>query len=268
MTDPEILLSKDGRTFDPQQIFDRKWLEPLEMRLLTDFAPHFDTFIDVGAHVGIYTIAISKLNGENIEVHSFEPDQINFRALNNAVHINNLKTRISLNNMAVADHVGELRFYLSTENPGDHRIAPAAEAREVVTVPCTSLDAYFRDKPLRNVLLKMDIQGAEYAAFKGFRETLGRITGDLVIAMEFWPYGLQLAGVAAEELIDLMEELGGSLFLIDEASFTIFPHDFDWLREYCRTVLTVESQWFANFLITRPSRALSDVTTRWINRGE
>src|SRR6266576_2399652 len=68
------------------------------------------TFVDVGAHIGYFSIIAAALVGEKGAVHSFEPDPDCFSRLvvNSAVY-----PWVKAHNSAVADRNGEISFYRS-----------------------------------------------------------------------------------------------------------------------------------------------------------
>jgi hypothetical protein len=80
-----------------------------------------------------------------------------------------------------------------------------------VEVETTSLESYFKTNPSRIDFMKMDIQGAESAAFRGLRSLLAR-NPDLLILIEFWPTGLQLFGANPREFLESLVAAGFTLF--------------------------------------------------------
>ena len=68
-----------------------------------------DVFIDVGAHIGKYTLRVAKLVGAGGKVIAIEPDPDNFKALLVGVKMNNLSNVIALN---VAAYERECRLPL------------------------------------------------------------------------------------------------------------------------------------------------------------
>jgi FkbM family methyltransferase len=72
------------------------------------------TVVDVGAHIGYYTVLASRLVREEGRVYAFEPDPDTF-----AVLIENIKTKAIPNVLpiqkAVADRIGDAILYLGKE---------------------------------------------------------------------------------------------------------------------------------------------------------
>jgi tRNA G37 N-methylase Trm5 len=62
-----------------------------------------DIVIDIGAHIGLYTIIASKRVGMQEKVVAIEADPKNFEVLNHNIHLNNLTNVIALNYAAYSE---------------------------------------------------------------------------------------------------------------------------------------------------------------------
>ena len=91
----------------------------------------------------------------------------------------------------------------------DHQTYDIGENRNSIEDPCIALDDYFRHNECVD-FIKMDIQGYEYHALLGMKETIKR-SHPIVIFSEFWPYGLRKAGSDANEYLVLLKEMGFEL---------------------------------------------------------
>ncbi len=63
------------------------------------------TFIDVGAHIGEYTLLAAKLVGDAGQVHAFEPQPSLFPLLQDGIQLNEF-SHVTANQLALCDHVG------------------------------------------------------------------------------------------------------------------------------------------------------------------
>ena len=169
--------------------------------------------LDVGANIGFYTSLFADLVGPTGGVHSFEPDPLSFGILK---HRTARHGNVTANQAAVGDRSGSITLFCNRSNRADNRVHASLgeETAETVEVPLTTLDDYCRDIP-RIDAVKMDIQGAEVAALRGFRQTLAR-TGPRWLLIEFSPEHLRAAGSGPEDFWAILDELGYQPWGLDE----------------------------------------------------
>ena len=135
-----------------------------------------DCFIDVGAHVGSYTIlacGVRKAIG-----HCFEPVPSTFQRLMDNIRLNDLAERVTAYNCGVSDKEGELRFSIG-ENSTNHVVATREECADSVAVRVTSLNATLRG--ISANLMKIDVEGFETPVLRGAQELLSNATLHSVI---------------------------------------------------------------------------------------
>jgi len=134
------------------------------------------TCIDVGSHIGSYTMLFSKLTGPTGRVHSFEPTSWTFELLVRNTH--SLENVIT-NNKAVAKAAGKISFLdygpgFGAYNTADKQGAPAlTQIPKVTEVMSLSLDEYCRDQEIFPVdIIKIDAEGYEYHVLSGMTTLL------------------------------------------------------------------------------------------------
>ena len=167
--------------------------EPLETELLQKEMGPGDVVLDIGAHIGYYTLIFARRVGPSGRVFAFEPEPDNIALLEKNIGLNGYHN-VTLIQKAVSKKAGAARLYLAEKNSGDNRMYDSHERRRSVEIETVALDDYFAayDAPIS--LIKMDIQGAEHAALCGMSELLRRNKGVRIVS-EFWPAGLKLFGV-------------------------------------------------------------------------
>jgi FkbM family methyltransferase len=166
--------------------------------------------VDAGANIGIYSQFLSRCVGRTGVVHSFEPSPENFERLRFATR--NL-ANVRLSRAAVGESSGRSKLYVSDQLNVDHRTYMAeGDSRDAVPIDIVALDDYF--EPGQRVdLIKMDIQGYEFHALRGATRVLEE-NPDINLLLEFWPSGLEQAGVRWEELVQMLQGFNMELALV------------------------------------------------------
>ncbi len=141
------------------------------------------TVVDVGAHIGIFTVLASSLGAE--KVLAYEPSG-NFELLQRNAEINQL-INVTAFNLAVAGEKGKRKLFLAANRASDNTLISNEHQRNswcAVDVETTTLEEIFALNKLKRInFLKMDCEGAELEVFSNTApETLMRID---LIAMEY-----------------------------------------------------------------------------------
>jgi FkbM family methyltransferase len=181
-----------------------------ERELLRKILSQGAVVVDVGANIGIYTKFLSRCVDPTGLVHSFEPSPDNFKRLSAAIRD---LSNVRLTQAAVGERSGECKLYVSDKLNVDHRAYQAdGYSRRAVSTEMVALDDYF--KPGERVdLIKMDIQGYELHALRGATRVLEE-NPDINLLLEFWPSGLEQAGVHWEELVQMLQSFDMELALV------------------------------------------------------
>jgi FkbM family methyltransferase len=165
-----------------------------------------DTFIDVGADFGWYSVIGSKAVGPTGRVIAFEPVPSNLEFLRRNVAANGC-ANVQIEPMALSNKSEQLTFHLSSDNLGDHSRLEAKSRPTAIDVRAIALDEYLKDDPGRIALIKIDTQGSEGYILEGMRETL-RKHPEMVIIMEFTPSWLRETGYDPEAMLHKLHEQG------------------------------------------------------------
>jgi len=163
-----------------------------------------DSVVDVGANIGFYSEVLANCVGADGHVYAFEPEQRNFDRL---VERARPYPQIHPVRAAVADKPGPIDLYLSPHLNIDHRTYPTEERRQRTTIEAVSLDSFLADRADRIQFIKMDIQGAEYAALLGMRDVVQR-SPHVRILMELWPFVHERFGAGTMVVLSLLESWG------------------------------------------------------------
>jgi FkbM family methyltransferase len=152
--------------------------------LLRKFLGSGETFIDIGANIGLMTIAASITVGPTGLVICFEPDHRNLSVLVENILLNKA-TNVCVLNIAVGDTVGEFNLFRSpTDDGGISSLVEKKDFWRAQVVSMSPLDRMLNIFPSREVsLVKIDVEGYEYRVIKGAQELLSRYKP--IVIMEF-----------------------------------------------------------------------------------
>lgn len=173
-----------------------------------------DVVLDIGAHIGYYTILFSELVGPEGKVYSFEPHPKNFHLLKKTVETNNLKNVEIFQNI-VSDKNGSVDFYLSKLDSIGNRMYNSDEADSKIEINSITIDEFLKNRDKKIDFIKMDIQGAEVLAIEGMKNTLTN-NSNIKIIQEWWPSAIEKYGKTADSHLIFLEKLGFYFYVVDE----------------------------------------------------
>ncbi len=171
------------------------------------------TFVDIGAHVGLFAVPAAITVGSEGRVIAFEPAPENRELLERNV-ARHTPGNVEVHAEAVADTEGSLTLARSQYNTGDHRLVNGS-ARGGVTVDVIALAPWLDSRGIEPDVIKMDVQGAEPLVIKGMSGLLDGAR-PLAILLEFAPAMLRAAKSDPVEFLLQLTRSGFSLELIDE----------------------------------------------------
>jgi len=173
------------------------------------------TFLDIGAHVGLYAVPAAKAVGPTGSVIAVEPDPHNRSLLMTNVEANGA-TNVTVVGVAISDKAGLLTLHRSAFNTGDHQLFHGGRGRRGIEVQVETVDRLMAPRGGRVDVIKMDVQGAEAKAFSGMQETLAE-SPSAVLYAEFTPWMLVDAGDDPLMFLEAIQATGRSLEVLDEA---------------------------------------------------
>jgi FkbM family methyltransferase len=178
-----------GDDWVSNQVFWREWhgYEPETTPLFFRLAQSAGTVIDVGAHVGYYTL-LAALANPAAKVYAFEPIAALFARLQAHVALNHLDN-VTCHPQALGERIGTAPIYLSREAelPCSAGLAaafyaPWAASMTSRSVPVNTLDSFVAAAGIGRVdLIKIDTETSEPEVLKGAAATLRRDRPDLIV---------------------------------------------------------------------------------------
>lgn len=232
-----------------RQIQARKIWEPYETSLVVTHLKSGDVFLDIGANIGYYTLLASAIVKDDGIVVACEPDEANFRLLCENLSLNQLDNVIVVQ-AAVSDYDGSGHLFISPDNKGDHRLYNSGDSRVKTTVEVIN-GRRLGTVSDRVDFIKIDTQGAEYHILRGLENIVTANKRHLKMIVEFWPFGLRMAGASGHQLLDVLAAFDMNMRIIDHYSHQLWPVDTEALRSWVDEVdADLSNQGFINLWIT------------------
>ena len=177
--------------------------------------------VDVGAHLGLYTLLAARRVGPTGHVLAVEPVPRFAEKIRRHAAMNRLGN-ITVAEMALAHTEGSGQIYdygCESGLVGKNDMPPTA----VYTVPVKTLDGLREEFSLPRVdAIKIDVEGAEWAVCQGAVRTLRQDRP--LLLMEFNRQALQKTGMAATELFEKICALGYHAQLVRQGKFFDVDH--------------------------------------------
>ena len=187
--------------------------EPPTARVIATLLNPGDTFIDVGANSGFFTLLGSHVVGANGRVLAFEPVPSMRSRLNGNLSLNSAEN-VVIHDIALSNKAGKQLFH---EGPPGHKglsslrsLSNEATTFSVSTMP---LDDLLDDEYSIN-LIKIDVEGAEQLVINGMQRLLARQKPHIVI--EVTDGYLNALGNNAVTLCQSLCDLGYRMYRIAE----------------------------------------------------
>ena len=171
-----------------------------------------DTVLDVGANVGYMTLAMSARLARSGRVFSFEPHPELFEELAGNVATARERfagVRVNARREALSDSAGPVGLRIPKGFGANRGLASIGTAGDGIAVTARRLDDYADEIGPDVALMKIDVEGHEYASFRGASSMLERGTLRNVIMEEHRTY--------PNEVSKLLEGYGYTIFSLERS---------------------------------------------------
>lgn len=126
------------------------------------------TVMDLGAHMGLFSVVMSGLVGKNGRVYSFEPTPSTRNVLKEVVRLNDCDHNVRVRSEAVSKQKGTFYFYdTGDEVSNANSLVQTARSKDKIEVKAISLDELAAEENIKIDCLKIDVEGVELDLLEG-----------------------------------------------------------------------------------------------------
>ena len=203
--------------------FDNKVIyEPETVDFILKNLKQKDVFIDIGTHVGFFSLLASRIVGDSGSVLSFELNPSNYSHLLAHLVINKINNVIP-HNWAVTNKSEPLEFWNNMDNDGGHSLWDCGKhdfnlkSKQNPTKYAAygiALDDY---RGINNVnFIKIDTEGSEVLILKGMFNLISKFKP--IIVAEVNDFALNQMGTSHDEMRCIMKDFEYDCWLLDLAN--------------------------------------------------
>ncbi|MGK7922007.1 MAG: FkbM family methyltransferase [Trichodesmium sp.] len=226
-TQKEIKLSLDSNKFTQKLMLDSfqkgQTYESEVLQLIYRFLEKGDCFIDIGTHIGYYSVLAAKIVGNEGKVFAFEPELSNYQKILENISLNNL-SNIQLFNLALSSESKETHLFFNQDNDGGHALwdvgkhpfnQKSLQSQTMQNIQQSTLDDILsQQQDISQIkIIKIDTEGAEVNVIKGAVNTISKYNVPYIIC-EINRFGLKQMGTNEAELREFMNTLKYESYLI------------------------------------------------------
>jgi FkbM family methyltransferase len=169
-------------------------------------------FFDVGAHIGIVSLSVSKNINKNGLIYAFEPSKINLKLLKYHISSNKLKNIKVIEKMIISTKKKKSVIYESNEASGMNSIVEI-DSKNITNkryIPSITLDEFCRDKKLSPDIIKVDIEGSEIEMLIGAKNIIKKHKP--IIFLSYHPFHLKKLGYKNSLIFEILKQLNYKIY--------------------------------------------------------
>lgn len=195
-----------------------------EMNYFDSIIEPGDTVIDVGVHMGDYTL-LAASNISSGRVLAFEPSKEALRVLSQNIAINDYGQKVKVYPVVALDRNGNIDFEDNDRSEISH-VNFSKTSKKIIKVKTVKIDDVISDESIRNVkIAKIDVEGAELLVLKGMRESLAKkIIKQLLVEVNS---DCENYGILPEDTFNFIRSFGYKLYYFSDEGklkkLTTFP---------------------------------------------
>lgn len=210
--EPQVRMHLDPNDLVSRQILETGSWEPTSWAAVQEHLAPGATFVDVGAHIGYYSLKAAPVVGPGGQVFAVEPNPETLPKLRENVQASHAGM-VRVEPYACSDSEATLELFAAPpSNTGEtslSKINASQEGQPAASyhVRARPLDAILQEAGVTRVdAIKIDVEGAEYLVLRGAHETLDRYHPMLLI--EIVDSQLRAMGTSTSEVNQFLASHG------------------------------------------------------------
>jgi FkbM family methyltransferase len=172
-----------------------------EMRFILDYLRPGDTFIDIGANIGLYTLLALAIVGAEGHVHAFEPNHRVASMLRESLALN-AAINVTVHEIGLSDMEGTAAFAADGDDCTAHIVDLPGDSG--AHIPIDRLDRLLGEAPY--AMMKLDIEGYEPFAIRGASQWTKKQIPPVML-VEVGGYSKKY-GIGTQEFIEELDRIG------------------------------------------------------------
>ena len=190
-------------------------------RKLLKLAKDRKVVFDIGAHIGLYTLPISRVLNQHGTLYAVEPSETNLLYLRTHLDLNLIRNVVIVPFLVGKECATEVDFYEAAIESSMNSICDYGKLKgnkvkfNKVRKNQISIDSFVEECKCVPEVIKIDVEGSELDVLAGAKNILKKYHPDIIISVH--PTHLKLQGRSTTELIEVTSEFGYKFYEIDES---------------------------------------------------
>jgi FkbM family methyltransferase len=194
--------------------------EPGTVALVERLLQPGDSFLDVGANVGIYSLIAARRVGPDGRVIAVEPMPSSARALRTTLAVNGVSAIVQAHECALGAADGTATIHAGATSGHSSLLGPLVDRGESFEIAVRRGDDLLGE--VRPTLIKIDVEGWELEVLDGLRGFLGKHRNTSVL-LELSPAHVRRTGLEPSEWLARVKAFGWKCWKVNDQDLKLRP---------------------------------------------
>ncbi|MCD6013249.1 MAG: methyltransferase FkbM family [Flavipsychrobacter sp.] len=186
-------------------------IDEAPLKVLSGLAGQVNVLFDIGGNIGVIAAMLAKKMKAGSVIYSFEPVPLSFEYLQDTARVQTGNARIVPVNNAVSNATEKI--YFTNDGVSCLNQISAENTTETIAITPIRIDDFCRANNIVPELIKIDIEGAEYLALDGMRQTLKN--NDCIVVVEIHTQQLTSSNIDNGMFASLINDIGYKAYSVN-----------------------------------------------------